>query len=70
MGEFMDFFFGKIAGGVPEGGVGGVGGGGEGDCNGGGGGTCSFDFFSIMLFASDCCTSIFFLNHFQHKMTR
>ena len=63
MGEFMDFFFGKIAGGVPEGGVGGVGGWGEGDCNGGGG-TCSFDFFSIMLFASDCCTSIFFLKPF------
>ena len=26
MGEFMGFFFGKIAGGVPEGGVGGGGG--------------------------------------------
>ena len=65
MGEFMDFFFGKIAGGVG-------GGGGGGDCNGGGGGggTCSFDFFSIMFFALDCCMSIFFLNHFQLKMTR
>ena len=62
MGEFMDFFFGKIAGGVPEGGVGG---GVGGDCNGGGGGTCSFDFFSIMFFASDCCTSIFFLKPFS-----
>ena len=62
MGEFMDFFFGKIAGGVPEGGAEG-----RDDCDGGsgGGGTCSFDFFSIIFFALDCCTSIFFLKPFS-----